>query len=600
LCLAALVMLASVPVAAQTAEKPAAAPQAAKPAPAKPADQKPAEAKAAEQKPAAPAPAAAPATPPPTPEMKALQDASRLTDADKQIEALKKVIADFPKSSAAASAENMILSAYARKTTADVKALQEQAKKWVDAAKESEKGSRSGQVASTLAGAGVLLDEAEQYAKTSLASLTDEKAWVAAQKKAAAEAQAEALKTNPTAKPRPEMSDADYASRFASMKQASTMTLASIYEKRGRAAEAEKAYRDAYAMNPAGGASAALKLADFAKANGYAYEQFEYLMIATLAGRVTAQSRAELEGVYKKLYGGTAADLDKMLDERYEKTATKVEPKPYAPGKTRTDRVVLAELFTGAGCPPCVAADLAFEGALERYSPKEMALLIYHLHIPRPDPMTNPSTETRKTFYDVPGTPTYFIDGGNQHVGGGAAANAEKLYKDTIEPVVDKRLDLKAGAKISIRATFNGDRVDVTADVKNTAKPDQKLRLHIALVEEMVHYTGENGVRFHPMVVRSLAAPEKDALGFAMTGGKAANVTYTFDVAKAVADAKAHLDSMEGGANQRFGKFQFIERKSDINRANLRLVAWVQDEKTKEVLQTVTLDPRAAAAGATH
>ena len=415
----------------------------------------------------------------------------------------------------------MILSALSRKTTADIKALQEQAKKWVDGATTpNDKASRAGQAASTLAGAGVLLDDAEQYAKTNLGALSDEKAWVAAQKKSAADAQAEALKKDPTAKPRPEVSDADWSTRYASMRQSATMTLAQIYEKKGRAADAEKTYRDAYAMNPSSGGAAALKLADFAKAAGYSYEQLEYLTIATLAGRVTAQSRGELEALYKKVYGGTVADLDRMLDERYEKTATKVEPKPYAAGKARTDRVVLAELFTGAGCPPCVAADLAFEGALERYSPKELAVLVYHLHIPRPDPMTNPSTQTRKEFYDVPGTPTYFIDGGSQHVGGGGAANAEKLYKDTVEPVVDKRLDVKAAAKIALKAAMTGDRIDVTADVKNSAKPDQKLRLHIALVEEIVRYTGENGVRFHPMAVRSMASTEKNVLGFAMTGGK--------------------------------------------------------------------------------
>jgi hypothetical protein len=611
-CLAVLIVLAWLPAVAQTtppAEKQGAAVQAAKPADQKPAAaaQKPADAKAAdpkaEQKPADAKPAAptAPAQPPQAPEMKALQDASRLTDVDKQIEAFKKVIADFPKTNAASSAENMILSALARKTTTDVKALQEQAKKWVDAAATpSDRISRSGQAASTLAGAGVLLDEAEQYAKTYLGSMTDEKAWIAAQKKTAADSAAEALKRDPTAKPRPEISDADWSTRYSSMRQSSLMTLAQIYEKKGRAADAEKTYREAYTLSPKTGGAAALKLADFAKAAGYPFEQLEYLTVASLAGRLTAASRTELEALYKKTYGGTVADLDRMLDERYEKDAVKVEPKPYSATKTRTDRVVLAELFTGAGCPPCVAADLAFEGALERYSPRELAVLVYHLHIPRPDPMTNPSTVTRKEFYDVPGTPTYFIDGGNQKVGGGAASNAEKLYKDTVEPIVDKRLDVKPAAKIALKASMSGDKVDVTADVKNTAKPDQKLRLQVALVEEIVHYTGENGVRFHPMVVRSMASAEKNVLGFAMTGGKADKVTYAFDIAKAAADAKSHLDEMEGGANTRFGKFQFIERKSDINRANLRIVAWVQDEKTKEVLQTVTLDLAPAAPGKAH
>jgi hypothetical protein len=285
-----------------------------------------------------------------------------------------------------------------------------------------------------------------------------------------------------------------------------------------------------------------------------------------------------------------------MLDERYEKAATKVDAPAYTPSKKRTNRVVLAELFTGAGCPPCVAADLAFEAALERYSQKDIAVLVYHLHIPRPDPMTNPSTVTRKEFYEVPGTPTYFIDGGNQHVGGGAAAGAQKLFKDTVQSVVDKRLDVKPAAEITLKATMAGDKVDVDARVGKAGKPDQKLRLQVVLVEEMVRYTGENGVRFHPMVVRSLAGTGTDTLGFPVASGKGAKVAYTFDIAKAIAAAKSHLDEMEGGSNKRFGKFQFVERKNGIDTANLRVVAFVQDETTKEILQAASVGLRAPAA----
>jgi hypothetical protein len=194
--------------------------------------------------------------------------------------------------------------------------------------------------------------------------------------------QIEALKKDPTAKPRPATSDADYSTRFVSVRQTGMMTLAQVYEKKGKAADAEKTYRDAYMLQPKTGGAAALKLADFAKTAGHPYEQLEYLTVATLAGRVTAASRAELEAVYKQTHGGSPADLDAMLDERYEKEATKVDAPPYKASKTRTGRVVLAELFTGAGCPPCVAADLAFEAALERYSPDDIAVLVYHLHLP--------------------------------------------------------------------------------------------------------------------------------------------------------------------------------------------------------------------------
>ena len=577
------------PTAAQA--KPTAAPAAtpadqAKPTAARATGQKPADPKAAQA-----APAAARET---TPEAKALKEASSITDFDKQIEALKKVIADFPKTSAASSAENNIINALTRRASADIKTLQEQARKYVDsAATPNEQARRLGSTASGLAGASVLLDEAEQYAKKALDLLGNEKAWIEVEKKAAAESQAEAAKRNPTAKPRPAMTDADYSSRLVSARQTGLMTLGQIYDKRGKTADAEKTYRDAYTLAPKAGAAAALKLADYAKLANHPYEQLEYLTVATMAGRVTAASRADLEAVYKQTHGGSPADLDEMLDERYEKETTNVETTPYTASKKRTSRMVVAELFTGSGCPPCVAADMAFEAAIDRYSAKDVAVLVYHLHIPRPDPMTNPSTQARKNFYDVNGTPTYVIDGGNQKAGGGGAAQAEKLFKDSIESAIDKRLEGKPGARIRLQASVKGGNVDVAVEVGKTVKngkPDQKLRLQVALVEEIVRYTGENGVRFHPMVVRNLASTEKDKPGFAVTPGKTSKVTHTFDVAGVVADARAHLDSMEGGASERFGKFQFIERKNAIDMSQLRVVAFVQDEQTREILQAAVVD----------
>ena len=63
------------------------------------------------------------------PEQKAYQEAVKIGDADKKIEALKKVIAEFPKSSFVEMAESQILTTLVRKVTDTTKAVQEQAKK---------------------------------------------------------------------------------------------------------------------------------------------------------------------------------------------------------------------------------------------------------------------------------------------------------------------------------------------------------------------------------------------------------------------------------------------------------------------------------------
>jgi len=101
-----------------------------------------------------------------------------------------------------------------------------------------------------------------------------------------------------------------------------------------------------------------------------------------------------------------------------------------------------------------------------------------------------------------------------------------------------------------------------------------------------VRHSGENGVRFHPMVVRALAAPQKDAQGFAIESGKPATIDYTFDLDQVVADAKTHLDEFEK-TYETPGGYTFTAKRHEVDRANLSVVAFVQDEDTKKVLQAV-------------
>ena len=49
-------------------------------------------------------------------------------------------------------------------------------------------------------------------------------------------------------------------------------------------------------------------------------------------------------------------------------------PPVYAGRKGKSDRVVLVELFTGAQCPPCVTADLAFDALDKTYKPDDVVL----------------------------------------------------------------------------------------------------------------------------------------------------------------------------------------------------------------------------------
>ena len=68
------------------------------------------------------------------------------------------------------------------------------------------------------------------------------------------------------------------------------------------------------------------------------------------------------------------------------------------------------------------------------------------------------------------------------------------------------------------------------------------------------------------------------------------------DLDRVVEEARAHLDDFEQH-NDRFGVFEFAVKKHDIDRSRLVVVAFVQDEESKEVLQAaqVRLGGRARA-----
>ncbi len=266
-----------------------------------------------------------------------------------------------------------------------------------------------------------------------------------------------------------------------------------------------------------------------------------------------------------------------------------------------------------------MGAGLAFQAALDRYRRTDLVLLSYHVHIPQPDPMVNPSTLARQAFYGVRSSPSYFVDGESSG-GGGSADGAKALFESKIEPLIAKHMDEKPEAAISLTATNTGTTVRVKATVSNVSSTSDKLKLQIALVEDEVPFSGENGMRFHEMVVRCLApappapvkraqadaapptakpspstdepapstdkpAPPSVTTGFALKPGTGGTFEYTFDIAKAAVDAKAHLEDFE--KNTRKGEYSFRRKMNDIDADKLSVVAFVQDEATKKILQAV-------------
>jgi hypothetical protein len=132
------------------------------------------------------------------------------------------------------------------------------------------------------------------------------------------------------------------------------------------------------------------------------------------------------------------------------------KPAKFAGRKAKSERTVIMELFTGAQCPPCVAADVAFDGLDQTYKPTDVILLQYHMHIPGPDPMTNPDTVARFGYYrELRDTPSTLFNGKPKAGGGGALGMAEKKYKayrDIIDPLLEEPAPVASRQRPTARA----------------------------------------------------------------------------------------------------------------------------------------------------
>ncbi|HYW72966.1 MAG TPA: hypothetical protein VE961_18210, partial [Pyrinomonadaceae bacterium] len=360
--------------------------------------------------------------------------------------------------------------------------------------------------------------------------------------------------------------------------------LGRIYQKQGKTKLAKSALKQALVNDPEL-TSSMIVLGRMAASEGDHKAALEYLTSAAAKSPLKKADQKLMEDAYLATHHQSLTGLEDLLDNKYRKLNAGLHFDHYLPSAKRTSRTALAELFTGSGCGPCVAADLGFDGLIERYKRQDLVVLVYHLHIPLPDPMTNQATVDRGKYYGVPGTPTPVVDGAKLSGGGGTREMTKGFY-ERVNPKIESELESPAQAQIALTGSIAGDVVKATVVVDQVKASSPDLKIQLALAEEEIRYTGENGIRFHPMVVRSLGG--KDANGFALAASGPTTVEWTFDV-KAMGDQlKKYLDDYEK-AGHRGEAFTFLDKKYQIDPNNLSLVAFVQDMKTKAVLQTVYL-----------
>lgn len=269
-------------------------------------------------------------------------------------------------------------------------------------------------------------------------------------------------------------------------------------------------------------------------------------------------------------------DDAKEIQAKMEKMDQGIKPEPFPGRKSKSDRAILVELFTGTECPPCVAADMAFDALPKAFKSSEVVVLQYHLHIPGPDPLTNPETETRAKYYgrQIEGTPAIFFNGKTAAGGGGprdAAMEKFKEYKAVVEPLLEKA----AGATLLASAKKTGEDVTISAEVKDLSEVGNNIRLNMVLVEKEVRYQGGNKQKKHHHVVRSFPAGVEGIPMMEKNGKKEAKVNLE-ELRK---KWSAYLDQIAK-------EEPFSGKGRPLNFTDLLAVVFIQNMATGEILQS--------------
>jgi tetratricopeptide (TPR) repeat protein len=327
---------------------------------------------------------------------------------------------------------------------------------------------------------------------------------------------------------------------------------------------------DAYKKNGgAAGADYLYALGEAQDASGRTNDAYESFLGAAVENYEDAEARAK--ALYAKL-NGKADGFEAALQARLK--ALPYHPEAFNAPAAWKGKAVLAELFTGSECPPCVGADLGFDGLIESIPAKYLTILEYHLPIPRPDPMMNPATKKRQDVYGVNSTPTVVIDGDKKLIGGGNRGMAEgkfKQYKAEIEP----RLLEAPGTALKVRATLTGSLVKVDFDL---GKAVPGAEVNVVLVQDEQPYKGSNGLGVHKLVVRDLAVVDP-----------AVSKTTTFDLVASEKTTDSYLTEFEK-TYTRIPNFKWAVRHNAIARKGLKVAVFVQNVETKKVLNSVSAD----------
>ena len=208
---------------------------------------------------------------------------------------------------------------------------------------------------------------------------------------------------------------------------------------------------------------------------------------------------------------------------------------------------VLLEIATGTWCTYCPGSAMAVEDHVSHGD--KVAVIEYHDN----DNYANTDANHRNTYYKVAGYPTANFDGINTVSGGNMTQSIYPSY----QPAYAKSMQKISLFDLNMEVTKTGNselQVSVTAS-KLYPYANNNLRLHMVLTETAIQETWQNNMTELNYVCRKMY-PDYTGTLADFSSDSVLNFTYTFS----------------------------IDESYNFN--NCALITFLQDNSTKEVLQT--------------
>ena len=227
----------------------------------------------------------------------------------------------------------------------------------------------------------------------------------------------------------------------------------------------------------------------------------------------------------------------------------------------------MLESFTSSTCGPCVAGNVNVASVLTAYSDDQYSLLKYQMSWPGSgDPYYTLEGGDRRTYYNVNAVPDFILDG-NVWQG-----NSSSLLNSQVDAVLAN----PTFAEISSYFTVTGQTVDITVSINPIGDFANSLTLYTAIYEiKTYNNVGSNGETEFGNVMKKMVP---GSMGFALptlqTGvAVVENFSHTFQGSYTLPpDANSPIDHTTQHSIEDFN--------------NLGVVTWIQDDATKEVIQS--------------